>query len=107
MKPAIVHFKKHPYDIYIGRPSKWGNPFSRKAGLAKNKVATKSQALYEHKKWVLAQPQLVQQIKEELRGKILGCWCDSPYGCHGLILWQLANNISEEDIETHKETTLF
>ena len=23
----IVHCKREPYDIYIGRPGKWGNPF--------------------------------------------------------------------------------
>ena len=23
----VVHCKKEPYDIYVGRPSKWGNPF--------------------------------------------------------------------------------
>ena len=23
----VVHCKKEPYDVYIGRPSKWGNPF--------------------------------------------------------------------------------
>ena len=24
----VVHCKKELYDVYIGRPSKWGNPFS-------------------------------------------------------------------------------
>ncbi len=23
----VVHCKRAPFDIYIGRPSKWGNPF--------------------------------------------------------------------------------
>lgn len=23
----VVHCKREPYDVYIGRPSKWGNPF--------------------------------------------------------------------------------
>ena len=26
----VVHCKKEPYDVYIGRPSKWGNPYSHK-----------------------------------------------------------------------------
>lgn len=29
----IVHCKKDKYDIYIGRPSIWGNPFSHKEGI--------------------------------------------------------------------------
>ena len=28
MSIRVVHFKKSKYDIYIGRPSKWGNPFT-------------------------------------------------------------------------------
>jgi len=24
----IVHWKKEPYDVYIGRPGKWGNPYT-------------------------------------------------------------------------------
>ena len=26
-KTRVVNCKKEPYDVYIGRPSKWGNPF--------------------------------------------------------------------------------
>jgi hypothetical protein len=26
-KTRVVHCKVEPFDIYIGRPSKWGNPF--------------------------------------------------------------------------------
>ncbi|MFM7243676.1 MAG: DUF4326 domain-containing protein, partial [Planctomycetaceae bacterium] len=25
--PFVVHCKRSAYDVYIGRPSKWGNPF--------------------------------------------------------------------------------
>jgi hypothetical protein len=27
MGEHVVHCKREPYDVYIGRPSKWGNPF--------------------------------------------------------------------------------
>jgi len=27
-KHFVVHCKKERYDVYIGRPSKWGNPFT-------------------------------------------------------------------------------
>ncbi|MGA9172340.1 MAG: DUF4326 domain-containing protein [Nitrososphaeraceae archaeon] len=27
MVAKVVHCKKEKYDIYIGRPSRWGNPF--------------------------------------------------------------------------------
>lgn len=98
LTPTIVHFKKAPYDVYIARPSKWGNPFSRKPSIARFKVATTAEALRLHREWVISQPDLINEIKRELRGKILGCWCDNPYSCHGFILWQIAN-----DVELAKE----
>jgi hypothetical protein len=25
--PRVVHCKRAPHDVYIGRPSRWGNPY--------------------------------------------------------------------------------
>ena len=45
----VVHCKKSEYDVYIGRPSMWGNPFSSKDGtLAKFKVGSTSEAIKEY-----------------------------------------------------------
>lgn len=107
MKPAVVHFKKEPYDVYIGRPSKWGNLFSRKPGIAKYQVATRAEALNKHREWVLSQPEFIEQIKAELAGKVLGCWCDNPNACHGLILWRIANDIPLQDNTEITHPTLF
>ena len=39
MKTKIVHCKKEEYEVYIGRPTKWGNPYSHKDNtIAKYKV---------------------------------------------------------------------
>jgi len=94
MKPQIVHWKQQPYDVYIGRPSRWGNPFSSKASIAEHRVVNKAEALYKHREWVLNNPSLIASIKQELQGKTLGCWCSSPYACHGLVLWEIANDIT-------------
>jgi hypothetical protein len=108
MEPQIVHFKKYPYDVYIGRPSKWGNPYSRKPGIAKHKVTTKAESLNKHREWVLNNPSFVEEIKRELKGKILGCWCDNFLACHGLILWKLANDIPLfDDAAAFTSPTLF
>src|ERR1700761_7257816 len=49
----IVHCKKHPYDMYIGRPSKWGNPFSHRQGtLARYKVGTREEAIEAFRNWI-------------------------------------------------------
>jgi len=86
----VVHCKKEPYDVYIGRPSKWGNPFSYKTGtLAKFKVSNKEESISEYEKWILKQPDLLKDL-HELEGKTLGCWC-RPLSCHGDVLIKLVN----------------
>lgn len=88
----VVHCKKAPYDVYIGRPGPWGNPFSHQAGtLANFRVASREEAIQRYEAWLLAQPDLVARVKRELRGKILGCWC-APKACHGDVLVRVANS---------------
>jgi len=90
--PRVVHCRKAQFDIYVGRPSAWGNPFSHRAGtLAKFRVATREEAIERYREWLLGQPELVERARSELRGKILGCWC-KPLACHGDVLASVANN---------------
>jgi len=88
----VVNIKSgKKYDIYIGRPSKWGNPFSHSDGtLAKFKTETKNESLEKFRQYIMNDPVLLKAVKEELRGKVLGCFC-YPAMCHGFILAQIAN----------------
>lgn len=87
----VVHCKKEPYDVYIGRPGPWGNPFShRKASAARYLVATRDEAVKAYREWLLDQPTLVDRVRRELKGKVLGCWCH-PLSCHGDVLSEIAN----------------
>lgn len=72
--------------IYIGRPSKWGNPFA-----IKNYHNSQSRKLVIEKfeEWIVNQPLLIEDLKE-LSGKDLVCFC-SPKECHGDILLRMAN----------------
>jgi len=106
VNPQIVHHKKHPYDVYIGRPKPgehsgdqcWGNPFSHKPwAKSEFKTSSKVESLNKHRQWVLSNPQLIKKIKQELAGKVLGCWCDNAQACHGFILWLIANDITPEE----------
>ena len=80
----VVHCQKEPYDVYIGRPSKWGNPF------VVGKDGTRKEVVEKYRQWILQQPELLNSL-HELRGKVLGCWC-SPKECHGDVLLEFANN---------------
>jgi hypothetical protein len=86
-----VHCKKEKYDVYIGRPSKWGNPFTHLKYLPRDltKVKTRAEAVAAYAEWILHQPELIVALPE-LRGKTLGCWC-APSACHGDVLLKMAN----------------
>jgi hypothetical protein len=83
-KTRVVHCKREPFDIYIGRPSKWGNPF--KIG----KDGSRQEVIHKYKEMIIVNTELIKQIPLELKGKTLGCWC-KPYPCHGDILAELAD----------------
>lgn len=84
----VVHCKKEKYDIYIGRPSKWGNPFSHKDGtLAKYKVSTVNEAIQKYEEFIRSNEVLMNSISE-LKDVTLGCWCH-PNPCHGDVLIKL------------------
>lgn len=89
MTARVVH-RREPHDVYIGRPSKWGNPFSHQRGtLAQYRVATRDKAVDAYERYICNQPALLADL-HELRGKVLGCWC-APKRCHGDVLLRLAN----------------
>lgn len=91
MKQMVVHFKKQPYDVYVGRPSKWGNPYSHKDGTkAEFKVDSREQAIAAYREWITQGDgaHLLEHL-HELKGKILGCWCH-PLACHADVLAELA-----------------
>jgi hypothetical protein len=86
----VVNLYKEPYDIYIGRGSKWGNPFTTnkdKETLASEIVETSEEAISKYKEYVLNTPDLMQSL-DELEGKTLGCFC-KPKPCHGDVLLEL------------------
>ncbi len=93
----VVHCKKEPFDVYIGRPSKWGNPYSHAEGtLAEFKVATREDAVLMYEAHLRSDPELLRDLVE-LRGKVLGCWC-APKSCHGDIIIKLIKEIHGDQV---------
>lgn len=84
-KTTVVNIRKEKCDIYIGRGSKWGNPFPMKD----KSEAERNRTCEEYIAWFWTQPQLINSI-HELKGKVLGCYC-KPLRCHGDFLAELAN----------------
>ena len=78
--PTVVHCKDYN-DIYIGRPSKWGNPFKI------NTDGNREVVIEKYLNWIMTQEELLDSLGE-LEGKVLGCWC-KPKECHGDVLVEL------------------
>jgi hypothetical protein len=102
MATRVVHCKKEPYDVYIGRPSKWGNPFTHikdRKTRAEFIVESREEAVSKYRQWIMNQPELLKSLPE-LKDKTLGCWCIKnsknppfPYVCHGQVLVELIDKL--------------
>lgn len=91
MRTRIVNIHDEACDVYVGRPSKWGNPYSHKPNtLAKYRVRTVKEALEKYEYWIWQQPELLKVLKKELQGRRLGCHC-YPNQCHANILAKMAD----------------
>jgi len=69
--------------VYVGRPTKWGNPFTIGKDGDRDAVITAYMA------WFSLNVKL-QSCLDELKGKDLVCWC-APLPCHADVLLELAN----------------
>ena len=81
---------EQPENVYIGRPTKWGNQNKISKILSREKVVQ----LYEED--IKNNPVLLRDL-HQLRGKNLGCWC-YPQPCHGNIIQKLLQQQQQQQI---------
>jgi hypothetical protein len=79
----VVHCKREKFDVYVGRPTQWGNPFEI------GRDGTREEVIAKYEAWLRTQPNLMRDLRS-LRGQVLACWC-APKPCHGDVLLRLAN----------------
>jgi hypothetical protein len=95
---SVVHCKREPYDVYIGRgscprtdePGEWGNPYSHRPSRVPGVIVVGSVeeaiARYRLDLWERLRDGSLSLAKlAALHGKALGCWC-APHPCHGEVL---------------------
>jgi hypothetical protein len=72
--------------VYVGRPTKWGNPFriGKEAEDAKDAVEL-------YKEYLQDNVGIRTRAQVELKGKNLVCWCKPGQPCHADILLKVAN----------------
>jgi hypothetical protein len=83
--------------IVVSRPSKWGNPWRVDPSLrAEWSTTTRELAvalfrdLVDYDGEVCGYPAR-EQIRAELAGHDLACWCPLDQPCHALVLLEIAN----------------
>lgn len=85
--PKVFNARCHVYlagtSVYVGRPSKWGNPF------VIGRDGSREEVIEKYRKWLKTRPHLLAALPE-LRGKDLVCWC-APKPCHADVLIGEAN----------------
>ncbi|MGN6417770.1 MAG: DUF4326 domain-containing protein [Pseudobacter sp.] len=72
--------------IYVGRPTKWGNPYKI------NEKVDRANAVALFKEYI--EQYVPKEELEELKGKNLACWCKEGSPCHADVLLELANKTS-------------
>ena len=81
----VFNLKKEACDVYIGRGSKWGNPF--KIGRDGNRDVV----IKRYRQYLRRCPHLLAALPE-LEGRVLGCFC-KPLACHGDVLVELIEDL--------------
>lgn len=81
--------------IYVGRPTKWGNPFVVGKLFQSKYPVTKKQTVGFYKEWLLETTKLSEVAKAELKGKNLACWCPLDEPCHADVLLPMQKEIIE------------
>ena len=92
MKPERIQRRRTagwrmPADaIYVGRPTKWGNPFDwQDHGHA--------DAVHRFEQHLLSSPAMVAAAREQLAGHDLACWCSPEKPSHADLLLRVANSL--------------
>ena len=94
--------------VNVARPSKWGNPI--KVGreievwFVFKTVRIRPQSREDAVRWFssvvrdnrrcsfMAEYPSIEEIRRELRGKNLACWCPTDHPCHADVLLEIAND---------------
>lgn len=89
--------------IYVGRPTKWGNPHGWQDFDVKAKdlpwdvnrdAFRRELAVGAFREDLLGGrlPFTTDDVRRELRGHILMCWCSPLHRCHADVLLEIAND---------------
>jgi hypothetical protein len=76
--------------IYVGRPTKWGNPYKK---LENSNI---QEILECYTEWIALQLDHNPHFLDELKGKELACWCPLDKPCHADVLLKFLERLERE-----------
>ena len=107
-RKRIWGWKMPPNTVYVGRPTKWGNPFRMRKLRNGGTDYLPLEIIELYRMWLMSgwghHQDWLQQWRAsthipnspiadfpELRGKNLACWCPLDQPCHADVLLEIAN----------------
>jgi len=92
-QPEFQNIKKTDSYEYIGRGSKWGNPYSMFGEDHESRDEVINKFKYDFDKNILMKAK--KEDAHSLAGKRLGCFC-KPHACHGDVIANFLNSFDDE-----------
>jgi hypothetical protein len=111
-RKRVKGWRLPPNTVCCSRPSKWGNPYQlahcgipgtcdRWVVVHKETLLTECMPREDAVKWAIRRFEMAlklrllrvtpQQVRDELHGKDLACWCPLGSPCHVDVLLEIAN----------------
>ena len=89
---GVVNLRQDDFDVYIGRGSRFGNPF------VIGKDGNRTEVIRMYREWITGIEEgpydpPTKEVIMTLKGKVLGCFC-KPKACHGDVLISLIREYS-------------
>lgn len=76
--------------VYVGRPTKWGNPFRVDFFTSREDCCESFRRAIENPAMAGCDMPTLKDVME-LSGKDLACWCPLGLACHADVLLKIAN----------------
>jgi hypothetical protein len=98
-------YRKPEGAVVVARPTRWGNPYrvvrdgwywvarsdSAIIGTFETQRSARYWAVQAYRAWWGERPVSVDEIREQLAGRDLACWCPLDQPCHADVLLEVAN----------------
>jgi hypothetical protein len=85
-RKRIKGWRMPPNTVSVTRPGRWGNPY-----LVSEFGQEGAVNAFERDLRAGALPYSIEDVKRELRGKNLACYCALDQPCHANVLLEIAN----------------